>query len=638
MQQLPKEELRRHLPHYLSDRGIEADKAFHCLNPAHQDRHPSMRYDSRREKVHCFACGADYDLLDLVGIDYGVSTYPEKLEKASALYGGGPAFGKRTSLPRARREKAAPMKDLPVYLAACRERIGLTGYPALRGLSTATVARFGLGYDPAYPAGGQPWQGLVIPTGPDSFTVRNTDPQADKAHRIRKQGSSPIYDPADAWTGQEPIFLVEGEIDALSIFEASGVAVALGSTANVRRLLDQLAQHPAGSLPPLLVALDHDTAGQQAATALLDGLRALGHAAWQVEVTDGHKDPNEALTADPEALLAAVAAAKCAPGAERLRQREAYLSSSAAHHLPAFLSGIADSIDTPAVSTGFSALDAALDGGLYEGLYIIGAISSLGKTTLLCQMADQIAIQGRDVLVFSLEMARSELMAKSISRHTLQRCLAAGIDTANAKTLRGITDGRRHPGYSQVEGALIHQAMEDYGAYAEHVFIHEGIGDIGVDQVREAVRRHIDITGNTPVVVVDYLQILAPASDRATDKQNTDRAVLAMKRLSRDFKLPVLGISSFNRANYAVPVTMEAFKESGAIEYSSDVLLGLQLRGAGVPNFDVNEAKRENPRRVELVVLKNRNGRTGERVDFSYYALFNCFTETSSLSSPRGAD
>lgn len=56
----------------------------------------------------------------------------------------------------------------------------------------------------------------------------------------------------------------------------------------------------------------------------------------------------------------------------------------------------------------------------------MGAISSLGKTTLILQIADQIAQNGKDVLIFSLEMAKAELMAKSISRHTLQQVLNDG--------------------------------------------------------------------------------------------------------------------------------------------------------------------------------------------------------------------
>ena len=89
-------------------------------------------------------------------------------------------------------------------------------------------------------------------------------------------------------------------------------------------------------------------------------------------------------------------------------------------------------------------------------------------------------------------------------------------------------------------------------------------------------------------MLIDYLQIVAPADMRATDKQNTDKAVLELKRISRDFKIPVIGISSFNRDSYKAgggvnqgKVSMTDYKESGAVEYSADVLIGLEFAGAG---------------------------------------------------------
>ena len=261
-------------------------------------------------------------------------------------------------------------------------------------------------------------------------------------------------------------------------------------------------------------------------------------------------------------------------------------------------------------------------------MYIVGAISSLGKTTIITQIADQIARAGTDVLIFSLEMARAEIMAKSISRHTLQSVLATGGDIRNAKTARGITTGKRYIDYSQTERDLINNAIMEYSQYAQNIYISEGVGDIGAEQIRQTVAQHILYTGKTPVVIIDYLQILAPYSERATDKQNTDKAVMELKRISRDYKTPVIGISSFNRANYKEAVTMEAFKESGAIEYSSDILIGLQLKGAGKKDFDANEAKRKDPREIELVILKNRNGRTGDSLSFNFYPLFNYFEET----------
>lgn len=64
------------------------------------------------------------------------------------------------------------------------------------------------------------------------------------------------------------------------------------------------------------------------------------------------------------------------------------------------------------------------------------------------QIIDQIAQSGRDCLVFSLEMARAELMSKSLSRLTLIGVTQSGGDTRNAKTARGITAGERYPHYN----------------------------------------------------------------------------------------------------------------------------------------------------------------------------------------------
>lgn len=69
---------------YLSSKGINPDKPFTCRNPEHQDTRPSMRLDKSRHKAHCFSCGADYDVLDLIGLDYGL--------KGAALFAKAYAF------------------------------------------------------------------------------------------------------------------------------------------------------------------------------------------------------------------------------------------------------------------------------------------------------------------------------------------------------------------------------------------------------------------------------------------------------------------------------------------------------------------------------------------------------------------
>lgn len=232
-------------------------------------------------------------------------------------------------------------------------------------------------------------------------------------------------------------------------------------------------------------------------------------------------------------------------------------------------------------------------------------------------------------------MARSELMAKSISRHTALDARERKIDMKIAKTQLGITDFRRYANYSEDEKAIISRAIKEYAQYSKHLYIYEGIGNIGVEEVRKTVKNHIFFTGNTPVVIIDYLQILAPHEVKATDKQNTDKAVLELKRLSRDYKLPVLAISSFNRDAYTSNVSMSSFKESGAIEYSSDVLIGLQFEeiefkknGEGIKDYKaVEEYYRKDERAIALKILKNRKGKLNEKVSFTYYPMFNLFEE-----------
>ena len=254
----------------------------------------------------------------------------------------------------------------------------------------------------------------------------------------------------------------------------------------------------------------------------------------------------------------------------------------------------------------------------------------MGKTSFILQVSDQIAQQGQDVLIFSLEMAMTELMAKSISRLTFQETGSR----EKSKTTRGITSGKRYAGYNRDETDIINKSIQKYSSYTDHLFIYEGMGDIGAAQIREIAETHIKVTGNKPVIIIDYLQILAPFEPRATDKQNTDKAVFELKRLSRDFKIPIIGISSLNRENYNSAINMSAFKESGAIEYSSDVLLGLQLVGAGKKDgFDVNAEKKKDPRQIELKILKNRNGATGDSITYDYYPMFNYFKETGKTKS-----
>lgn len=519
--------------------------------------------------------------------------------------------------------------DYSNFFLQANKNLKLTDYH--RGISLDTLNQFKVGFvqewrHPKAPDSVPTSPRLIIPTSKNSYLARDTRENLSdiqKQYAKSKVGSVSVFNISALWNDEKPIFVVEGEIDAMSVCDVGGEAVGIGSTSMVNKLIETLETSEKKPSQPLILALDSDKAGQEATTKLSEGLDKLKIKYFVYNFTQSYKDANEFLINDRWGLADKVSAVNKNP--EKAIYQENHSNSS---FLQDFVNGITESVNTPFIPTMFKNFDNALDGGLYEGLYILGAISSLGKTTFALQICDNIAKNDNDVLIFSLEMSKFELMAKSISRLTLFDVLQSKGDTRNAKTARGITTGSRYVNYSQAEKDLIRRSIENYGKFADNIYIHEGVGDIGVSQVRKTIAEHIRITGRKPVVLVDYLQILAPSDVRASDKQNTDKAVIELKRISRDYKIPVIAISSFNRESYKSAVSFSSFKESGSVEYSSDVLIGLQLQGAGGKNFDVDAAKAKEPREVEAVVLKNRNGQTGQKIQLDYFPKFNYFEES----------
>ena len=523
-----------------------------------------------------------------------------------------------------------------------------------RGISIETLNRFNVGFVPEWKHPKNPHSPvsprLIIPTSSGSYLardVRNEEyiPESQRSYVKSKVGRVHIFNEKALETG-DIVYVSEGELDALSIIDTAGYdsAVGLGSVSNVDFFLSVLDK--TAHKPKFIIALDNDSAGEKARNELTAGFDERGIEYCVYDTCCGFKDPNEALMNNPKAFRRAVMygiehidvlIAQRLNDDEAARKTEYDDQFSAKVFLRDFVDGISDNVNTEVIPTGFEVLDNMLDGGLYEGLYGIGAISSLGKTTFALQMADQIVAHGHEVLVFSLEMSRNELIAKSISRNTLRRVKQSGGNMQHAKTTRGIMSCKKYNSYCQAEKELIRASINDYEKIAGNIFIREGIGDVTAETIAEQVREHVESGHRPPVVIVDYLQILSPKNEKWTDKQNTDNAILTFKRLSRDYKIPVIVISSFNRENYSVRVSMQAFKESGAIEYSTDVLIGLQLKGVGNKNFDIDQAKSKNPREVEAVILKNRNGRTGGKIGFDFYAMFNYFAESDAVPVPLDA-
>lgn len=304
---------------------------------------------------------------------------------------------------------------------------------------------------------------------------------------------------------------------------------------------------------------------------------------------------------------------------------------------------------------------------LYNGLYVLGAVSGLGKTTFAHQMADQIAKAGHKVLYISLEQSALEFATKAISRLTAIECIGYIQDypIAEARAKKAHENADLYPNADTISRAndreaeaeeilhrisavsainirrgketpAIKKAVEKYKTFAGNQTVIEcGFGTT-IDQIVSTVGGIVRSCSEHHVVFVDYLQAISANDKKIPIMQATDCHVQALKKLSLELDLPVILISSFNRENYLSIVDFSSFKQSGGIEYTADVVWGFQLSGMNNKIYNTNNSlhlKRlfarhcmeRSPRQVELVVLKNRYGRMGNRYFFDYWPMYDLF-------------
>lgn len=613
------EYLKTMLSRYLTVKhGIDIRKPFKCLNPSHDDQHPSMSYYDKGNLVKCFSCGATYDLFDLIGIDYGLHEFKAQKAQAEALYPTGiidkPLFANQaypTTNTKNKSKAEAAMQSTNDNTASTTpaidpesflQHIHQTTYFQDRGISQEVIDRFKLGYDPST-------KQVIMPVKGEFYIRRSTDPMAQNKDRYRlPAGIKKELFNAEALSQKKPVFITEGIIDALSIITAGHEALALPAATDTNLLKDEIQKRiEAQSLPELILCLDNDEAGQKAAHELSEYLKKnkLPHSA--AIIPKEYKDANGYLKASKSAFKGFLSDA--IEGEDNTSLSFHVLSIQNANNLDFY------------IPTGFDKLDSSLDRGLYEGLIVLGAIPSLGKTTFALQMALQMAEAGNHVYFYSLEQSARELTIKLLSN----------------KMSKPIADIRRIA-WSFCKNQNISE--QDYNEFVKASDSLHKLNNFRIiercrsaEAIAKDVQRRYYRTGEQAMIIIDYLQILETPGARLTDKQAVDQNITALKRLSADFHVPVMAISNLNRENYDKDITMKAFKESGGIEYSTDVLLGMQFTAMreNKDNIDLDDLKEANPRKVQIKILKNRNGQAGGQINFDYNAMLNQFQPVDSI-------
>ncbi len=265
------------------------------------------------------------------------------------------------------------------------------------------------------------------------------------------------------------------------------------------------------------------------------------------------------------------------------------------------------------VPTGFIDLDGMLGGLHGSELIILAARPSMGKTAFATNIADYVAVEAKQpVLFFSLEMAKTELALRML-------CARGRIP---GERLRGALSGKDQQNFSRVASIL--SAAPLY------------IDDTPTRTVTEigAVARRLKRQEGLGLIVIDYLGLIEP--DNSSDPRQEQVAKIArrLKGLARELNVPVLCLAQLNRQTEAMKDNrprLSHLRESGAIEQDADVVMFVHRE----EYYHTKEEAQEKglTGTAEIIVAKQRNGPVGD-VKVAWMSKYTLFANLAQHEEP----
>lgn len=266
------------------------------------------------------------------------------------------------------------------------------------------------------------------------------------------------------------------------------------------------------------------------------------------------------------------------------------------------------------IPTGFSYLDKVLGGGFHRSDFIVvGARPAMGKTSFALNVARNIAMKGRKVLFFSLEMSKEQLAQRIIS--TEARIVSNKLRTGD------ITDSD----WEKLGLAL--QNLINCELYFDDT------ANINVPEMKARALRMKDID----CIVIDYLQLMSGTKRTENRVNEVSEITRSLKMMAKDLNIPVVTCSQLSRGvaknSSDHRPQMTDLRESGTIEQDADIVLMLH-REDYYKNDPDAEADPESVNIAEVIVGKNRHGST-ETVKVAWNPEFTMFSTLERIKDDR---
>lgn len=251
------------------------------------------------------------------------------------------------------------------------------------------------------------------------------------------------------------------------------------------------------------------------------------------------------------------------------------------------------------IATGLRVLD-NITAGFHKGeLTVIAGRPSQGKTSLALTIARNMAVKGRTVGFFSLEMTKVELVSRLLIAE-------ARIDGQEMRT------GKLKPeGWSKL--------MATAHIIAEAPIFFDETPVMNITQIRAKARR-LKSEHNAEVIFVDYIGLMNDTGKELRRDLQVGIITRGLKALAKELNVIVVAISQLSRRveerKPQIPVLSD-LRDSGSIEQDADVVIFLYRKYFYSNNY-------EDKGKALLIIAKQRNGETGRRelVFIENYAKF----------------
>jgi len=242
------------------------------------------------------------------------------------------------------------------------------------------------------------------------------------------------------------------------------------------------------------------------------------------------------------------------------------------------------------VPSGFAELDAKLSGFQKSDLIILAARPSVGKTSLVLDMARNAAIRhGVHTAIFSLEMSAQQLVDRMLAAESR-------VDAWKLRTGKLTNDE---------DFERIRDSLETLSAAPIYI---DDQPAASILRMRSTARR-LKAEKGLGLIIVDYLQLMAPSTTSSKDNvvQQVTEISRSLKQLAREMDVPVIALSQLSRAveQRGGRPRLSDLRDSGSIEQDADVVMFIHRE-------DKTKEDSQKPNIAEILIEKHRNGPTGK--------------------------